>query len=596
MHHEQFVSAASKLFGAADERVLAQLEQLAEWVHVRRAEHLFRAGDPSDGVYVVVSGRLQIVGDRGVIGEATLGETIGEMSFFTSEPRSAAAVAARDSLLIKFPNDAFERVLTAHPAVVRELMRVQIARLRRTTAGALVTPNAIDVAVVGLDDRVPLHELAARLAAATARIGSTLLLDPDEIDRRLGVEGISRVTEEDPQNRPLVAWLNQQEALYRFVIYQTDSAMTEWTERCIRQADRVLLVADAGSDPAPRPIEALLSDPARLGLPRRTLLLLHPNGDCLPAQSARWLAPRQVEEHHHLRWNSDADFDRLARFLGGRAVGLVLGGGGARGFAHIGVIRALRDANVAIDMIGGTSMGGSIAAQWAMGWSPEKMLKENRHVWVELRPQKDYTLPMVSLLADRATTRCGRMMYGETQIEDLWLRFYCVSSDLARAEPVVHRSGSLFTALMATAAVPGVAPPVLSDGRLLVDGAFLNNVPADVIRQLGCGRVIASEVTVETDATFMCNRVPSPWEMLRSRFGGKKERTKFPSMIEILLRASLLASSRRQSDALKMSDLVFHPPIDAFGLMDFDAIDALEQIGYDHARTQIDAWRAAGSL
>ncbi|HEX2121537.1 MAG TPA: hypothetical protein VHL59_07835, partial [Thermoanaerobaculia bacterium] len=116
------------------------------------------------------------------------------------------------------------------------------------------------------------------------------------------------------------------------------------------------------------------------------------------------------------------------------------------------------------------------------------------------------------------------------------------------------------------------------------------------IRQLGCGRVIASEVTVETDATFMCNRVPSPWEMLRSRLGAKKERTKFPSMIEILLRASLLASSRRQSDALKMADLVFHPPIDAFGLMDFDAIDALEQIGYDHARTQIDAWRAAGSL
>jgi NTE family protein len=336
-------------------------------------------------------------------------------------------------------------------------------------------------------------------------------------------------------------------------------------------------------------VEALLDDSARVGAPRRMLVLLHPGGARVSGDTSRWLRARRVDEHHHLRWNSDDDFARLARFLAGRAIGLVLGGGGARGFAHIGVLRAMREANVPIDMVGGTSMGASMAAQFALGWSPKRMLEENRRVWVKLRPQKDYTLPFVSVLSSRLAERCAKLMYG-----DLWLRFFCVSSDLSRASAVVHDSGSLLTALTASAAVAGIIPPVLLDGRLLCDGAFLNNVPADVMRERGCGRVIASEVTVEEDEAFTCERVPTPWEIVRGKL--RRRRVKFPSIVEIMLRASMLASSRRQDDAVKTADLVFHPPINEFGLLDFDAIERLEQVGYEHARQQIEAWRAAGTL
>ena len=598
LYREQFATAASRLFGAIGDDALAQLEQLAERVHVRRSEYLFREGDPSDGVYVVVSGRMHVVRERpdcapAVIGEAMPGETIGEMSFFTSDHRTASICAARDAQLIKFPNDAFERVITAHPEIVRELMRVQFARLKRS-AGEVAGAVAVDVAVVALDDSIDLAKFCARLTESTSAIGTTLLLEPNNVDRQLGIEGISRVAENDLRDAPLVAWLNEQEARYQFVIYQTDRTVTEWTERCIRQADRVILVANANGEPAAHPIDALLANPERVGAPRRMLALLHPDGDCLPSQTARWLQSRKIDEHHHIRWNQDGDFARLARFLAGRAVGLVLGGGGARGFAHIGVLRALREANVAVDMVGGTSMGASIAAQYALGWSPRRMLEENRRVWVKLRPQKDYTLPIVSLLSSRIAARCARLMYGDTQIEDLWLRFFCVSSDLARANTVVHDSGSLHTALTASASVAGITPPVLLEGRLLCDGAFLNNVPADVMRERGCGRVIASEVTVEEDEAFTCERVPTPWEIVRNKFRLRK--TKFPSIIEILLRASMLASSRRQDDAVKTADLVFHPPINEFGLLDFDAIEKLEKVGYEHAVAQIEEWRKAGRL
>jgi predicted acylesterase/phospholipase RssA len=224
------------------------------------------------------------------------------------------------------------------------------------------------------------------------------------------------------------------------------------------------------------------------------------------------------------------------------------------------------------------------------------MLERNIHMWVTVRPHKQYTLPMVSFLSRKLSDQCTQEMYGDVKIEDLWLRFFCVSSDLVSASAIVHQSGSLMIALTASAAVPGVTPPVLLDGRLLVDGAFLNNVPADVMRERGCGRVIASEVTVEEDQNFTCERVPTPWELLGSKMPFSRAVLKFPSMIELLLRASLLASSRRQTDALQTADLVFHPPINEFGLLEFEAIEKLERVGYEHAVSQIDAWRASGAI
>jgi predicted acylesterase/phospholipase RssA len=359
----------------------------------------------------------------------------------------------------------------------------------------------------------------------------------------------------------------------------------------------VILVANADGDPSPHVVETLLEDSSRVGAPKRMLVLLHPEGRHVPHDTARWLRGRRVDEYHHVRLDRPADFARLARFLAGRAIGLVLGGGGARGFAHIGVLRALLEAGVPIDMVGGTSMGASMAAQFALGWSPRRMLEENRRVWVKLRPQKDYTLPVISVLSSRIASRCTKLMYGDTQIEDLWLRFYCVSSDLARASAVVHDGGPLITALTASASVAGITPPVLLENRLLCDGAFLNNVPADIMRARGCGRVLASEVTVEEDESFTCERVPTPWEILRGKFRIRKgSAKKFPSIVELMLRASMLASSRKQDDAVQTADLVFHPPIDTFGLLEFEAIEKLEQVGYEHARGEIEKWRAAGKL
>jgi predicted acylesterase/phospholipase RssA/CRP-like cAMP-binding protein len=593
--HEQFVNAASRLFGSLSADALATIEPLAVWIQLARGEALFKQGDPSDGLCVVVSGRLQVVrtnndGTVIVVAEIPPGESIGEMGFFTREPRTADVIAVRDSLVVKFSTEAFERIIALHPHIVRDLMRMQIGRLNRTSHGPRATAAATSIAIVPLRLRTPFADVVARLAKA---VGTDLHLDSAAVDRELGA-GTAQLPEHDPGSAQLVAWLNQHESRQRVIVYEADPEPTEWTERCLRQADHVVLVADASEDSSPAAVERfLMSGP--IG-PRRTLVLLHARGGELPKNTQRWLEQRRVDNHHHVRLDRDDDFARVGRFLTGRAIGLVLGGGGARGFAHIGILRAMQEAGVPIDMIGGTSMGAGIAAQHAMGWPPERIEEVNNQVWVEIEPHKEFTLPILSIVGTRGSDRCGKMMYSDVRIEDLWIPFYCVSSNLSTAAARVHRTGSLVSAVTASASIPGIAVPVLEDGQLLVDGALLNNVPGDIMRGLGCGRVVISEVSVEQDQAFCCTRVPTVWEIVKGKFTRRKPAVPFPSMLEVLLRAVTLASARREREIMNDADLVFHPPINQFALMDFQSLHAIVNVGYEHARAELAAWRENGQL
>ena len=297
--------------------------------------------------------------------------------------------------------------------------------------------------------------------------------------------------------------------------------------------------------------------------------------------------------HHHVRWDRYGDVERLARFLGGQAVGIGLGGGGARGFAHIGSLRALEEAGIPVDVVAGTSMGANIAAQAAMGWSPDRMVAVNRRIWIEIAPQKKFTLPVISILGSKKALECGRMMYDDYDIEDLWLPFYCVSSNLTTARPAVHRKGSLLWAVTASSSLPGVAAPVVEGGHLLVDGGLLDNVPTRLLRSWGAGTVIASEVTVETDSRFVRDRVPTTWEAVRSRARrGALPQDTFPSIAEVAMRAAMLHSTYRQRATIEGADLALRPPVETYRMTDWAALDDLVAAGYAHATEEIAAWRA----
>lgn len=589
LHRRQLLCRLHGVFGAFDAWLLDDVEATADWVHLPRGRLLFEQNTPAgDGLFLVVSGRVQTVqvgrdGAARVVAEAGRGDVVGELAFFGVPTRDERVQAVRDSVLVGFTGAELDRLAARQPQLLRRITRGLVRRLRGAERAG--PARVVNVAVLPAGPGAPAREFCARLAAALAAHGQVLRLDAAAVDAAMAEEGISAAWDGSPECPRLLAWLEEQEAAHRFVLYEAEPGPVPWTRRCMRQADRVLLLARAADDPRPGDAErALLGLEGRVTDAHEVLVLLHDDASRLPTGTRRWLEGRRVDEHHHLRWSEPGDFARLARVLAGKAVGVVLGGGGARGLAHIGIVRALREAGIPIDAVGGTSMGASVAAQYAMGWDPERIHHMSRRLWTEIRPHTAYTLPFLSLINHRKAEVGGALVYGDAQIEDLWLPYFCISSNLATAEMVVHRAGAVRHAALASACLPGAALPVLDGGCLLVDGALMNNVPADVMREQGCGVVIAAEVSVEDDADFSCERVPSPWEVFRGR-------ARFPSLMEVAMRASMLNSIRREREALRDVDLCFHPPVDGFGLMDFARLDEIVEVGYRHAVEVLRDWK-----
>jgi NTE family protein/lysophospholipid hydrolase len=338
---------------------------------------------------------------------------------------------------------------------------------------------------------------------------------------------------------------------------------------------------------------ALLETQAELSAARRTLVLLHPETTELPSSTRFWLAPRKLAGHHHLRWDRDADFARLARFLTGNAIGTVLGGGGARGFAHLGAIRALREAGIPIDLIGGTSMGALIAVQPALGWDDATMFEVNRRSFVDNKPVslRDYTVPVYSLVDCRRLEKNLIASYGDARIEDFWTGYFCVSSNLTRAESMVHREGPVWKAIRASIALPSVFPPVLEGNDLLVDGGVLNNLPGDVMRLLGGGWVIAVDVSMDRDLEIRdTGALPSPWKVLLNWCNPFAKPLELPNIVNLMMRTTLLASVQKTEEVKKLVDLYIHPPVGRFGLMQFHAFEDIAEAGYRHAKASLEEW------
>src|SRR5205814_479805 len=277
---------------------------------------------------------------------------------------------------------------------------------------------------------VPMVEFARRLAAAMERYCKVLHVNRKRLQAILGAPDDSATARELLINDRFPAWLSSEEGKHRFILLETDWNDPHWTERCIRQADQVLTVGVAGDSPELSEVEArCVYCPQDAGEVQRRLVLIQSEDCDRPRGSARWLRDRRVEMHHHVRLGMPGDFERLARFLTGSAICLALGGGGARGFAHIGALRALREENVPVDIVGGTSMGAVMAAEHALGLSPEEMVQSNRSLFSNAGLVMDLTLPLLSFTTGRAYAGTLKKTFAEVEIEDLWMPFFCVSSN-----------------------------------------------------------------------------------------------------------------------------------------------------------------------
>jgi predicted acylesterase/phospholipase RssA len=479
----------------------------------------------------------------------------------------------------------------ASPKMLLRINRVLAERLRLEVSSGRPAPrHSQTIALIPLSPSVPIVELGLRLTESMAAIGSLVHIDRARVERECPGAGAGKGIDRT-QEAEVLAWLAEQEVRHQFVIYQGEFDRSAWTDLCIRQADRVVLVGLGADDPALTAVEARIDDLNRSA--RRELILLHAPG-VDPRDTRLWLMPRSLAAHHHVaRWNR-AHLDRASRRLVGQAIGLVLSGGGARGYIHAGAWRAIEEAGVPIDVIGGTSVGAVMGCAMAAGRDARAV--DELGVLFAKEGIIDLTLPLVSFFRSRQLSRLLRRMTSDARIEDLWTEFFCVSTSLTRAEPVVHRDGSVWRAVRASSAIPGLfAPMPTSDGDALVDGGIMNHVPIDVMRSIcGAGPIIAINLSrpSEHHARYHFRAATSGWEVLRSRLNPFADRIEAPSIFTTLLSVTEAGSSYRlrASGMLEMADLLVQPPVERAGILNLKQGQQLAKKGYELTTSALDTW------
>jgi NTE family protein len=554
------VLAGLPLFAGLEPATLAAIAAEVEWLSLPGGATLFEAGEPSDCMYVVLSGCLGVCASGAALsGRVPAGDTVGEMGLISGRARTARVVALRDTELARLARAGFDRAFRGHPEAMLRIAQLTVARLESVQSSArprtqaartfTIVPHSIEVDAAGF---------ATTLVDALSRYGRTELV--------WDVRGAAHTSH----------WFHMVEAANDYVVYVADAAPGSWSKLCMRQADALLLLARAEAAAVPW---AQLESGRESGsaAQRAELVLLH-DGPIITNAAARWLGVQPGASLHHVR--DPDDVPRVARLLTGRGVGLVLSGGGARGFAHIGVVKALREANVPVDLAGGTSMGGIMAAGVAAGWSTEEMTERLRRSFVDTNPLRDYTLPVVSLVSGRKVSALLRREFGEVSIEDLPLPFFCVSSNLTTGHTAVHRSGLLWRWLRGSVAIPGVLPPVMHQGDVLVDGGAMNNLPIDCMRELGRGPVIGCDVGADRAFTGGGDDIDMPplWKLMSWLRGGRRR----PNIFQILWRAGMVNATAVTAAHREQTDLLLQPPLEQVDMLNWKAFDRAIAAGYEH--------------
>jgi NTE family protein/lysophospholipid hydrolase len=601
-HRLQVALHTTDMFGDLDAAALDDLESALEFVPLYGGEFLMHEGDVREDMYIVLSGRLRVKaaqpgGSPRTIAELGAGDTVGEMALISGEARSATVHAVRDTQLARLSKAAFERLLERHPRTTFGMIASRlVTRLRVETSRTPRHYALATIAVVPASPGVKLRAFCDHLRSALGSLGSTLHLSSDTVDSHLGARGIAQSFDREHHGAHLVEWLAEAELKHRFVLYQSDAGLSPWTERCIRQADHVVVVADASADPRVGEIEGELVYRSRRYLPMRTLALVHPSSQGAPTGTSRWLQERAVARHVHLRIDSSADFDRLARLVTGNAVGLALGGGFARGLAHLGVFRALAELGIPVDLVGGSSMGAMVGAQWALGWNPEDIARRTSEGLAA--SFDDMTLPFLSFKRGGKHSRLIRGFFDDTQIEDLWWPYFCVSTNLNRSSLKIHQSGSLAEAVTASSRAPGIFPPLVINGELHVDGGVINNVPVDVMSEFANGSIV---IGVDVSPPHELNEVAnyghdvSGWQAAWSRFNPNRQKRSYrPSILLVLMRVIEFGGISYRREKADMADIYISPDVLRFKRNDFQAFAQLGDAGYSAAHAVLSKWLAEG--
>lgn len=549
----------------ADERaaLLGELETRS----LKRGDVLVRQGEAADALYIVISGRFAVTleGRREALTEIGPEQPIGEIAFLTGGVRTATVSAMRDSLVLRLGRDDFERIAAKCPGIWRTLTASLSQRLAATTApeASVPDPRPRTIAVIRAGSSQIPQPFIDTLTAVFSDGAKTLV-----IDARRAAELLPEALDSSEATQAL----NQLESSYDFLLFVTDAELTNWSQKAIRHADVVLAVAEDSADPTPNALEQLAT--AFVGTEAHRLVIVHAQRQQPISGTARWLRRRKVAMHHHVALDDASTVARLYRFINGSALGLIACGGGALCAAHVGLYKALIESGFEFDVLGGTSAGAAMTGAFAMGKHPDDIDRGTHDIFVTNRAMQRYTWPRYSLLDHRHYDAQLQRYFAGTNIEDLWIPYFAVSTNLSSYELHRHDRGDLFAAIRASGSIPVLLPPVYTaEGEMLVDGCLLDNVPIRIMHQLKSGPNVVVSFHIPELERFEVDysTLPSRAELIRMTLNplARGRLPEAPGLTTVLMR-SLMANRHDFQRHMRPGDALFVPPIPAdMGILDW---------------------------
>ncbi len=597
MSSKRFTLSSVATFKDLPREALRLLEDRLQPIHIRRGAYVVQQDEAADSLYVVVSGRfaVEVDGHQDAVAEITRGSTIGEIAFFAGGNRTATVRAIRDGIVVRLTRADFDAisenssaVWAATTATLAERLAAETRRgsLMNNAYAARTRPRPRTIAIVGTASGfIPPAFVTAFAETAHAR-SDTLIVSSGTIADVIG--------EPCGSDLEFTEALNALESRFGTIVFLADPELTSWSEKSIRQADEILLVASPFDEPvgATVPLGRLEAFALSLHQPAaRRLAIVHARRGI--AQGTRhWLTLREPAMHHHVALENVDDIERLWRFLAGEALGFVACGGGAYCAAHVGVYRAFRESGVSFDMVGGTSGGAAMAAAFAQDRDPLEIDRGIHRMFIDGRAMSHYTLPKYGLLDHTHFDAHLERQYGNIRIEDLWKPYFAVSADLSNYETEVHRTGPLWQAIRASAAIPGLLPPFYTqDGRMLVDGSVISNVPIETMHGLKRGPNVVVSFQAGEGQKFSVDyaALPGRRDLIWQTLNPLSSRTPptAPSAATVLIR-SLMANRGHFERYLEPGDWLLVPPTPPeMGALDWRRHTEIMEAAYNHTQTEI---------
>ena len=536
---------AVPLFAELSDAVLETVSKLSRIENLSRGAVLIEQGDKSDSLYVVVRGRFLVQADDRLIAEIKQGEPIGELAFFTGEPRTATVIAGRNSQVLMFDRASYDKVVQQTPQIANDLLAAISARLVKATAKAPTLRPQIPKSVVFMP------------------IGNQAISNGfvEQLKAAIGTKAGWRV----------VTLLDAGEGAR-----DNETELDQWLQGEQEDSENVFLVGGMASSaegvPAITGLErAIFSD----ALQANTQLVVVRDAHAEPIKNTKMLlSERPVALHHHVALDRLEDFERLSRFVRGKAIGLVMSGGGAFGTAHLGAIKAMQEQGYVFDMVGGTSIGAAMASVLALGMETSDAIEKCEQVFLKSKTLNRMTVPLYSFIDSVALDEQLKQHIGEVDIEDSPLNFFSVATSLSSNDVSVIRTGPLWKAVRASTSLPGVFPPLVTDdGEVLIDGGLLDNVPIDVMRSLKVGPNVVFNFKQLKDwrVKTAYEDLPGRWALLAQTLRlSRKKRPRFPRIASILTRSMIVSARRLMDQTDTTGDVVINLlPLPGMGFLEW---------------------------